>query len=57
MILHLLLVKNHLVTDRFSIVLKNKMFLDVLDDAMITNMTEKEITDFIKKEISKILDI
>lgn len=28
-------------------------FLDVLDDAMITNMTKKEITDFIKKEISK----
>lgn len=28
-------------------------FLDVLDDAMITNMSKKEITDFIKKEISK----
>ena len=28
-------------------------FLDVLDDAMITNMTKREITDFIKKEISK----
>lgn len=28
-------------------------FLDVLDDAMITNLTKKEITDFIKKEISK----
>lgn len=28
-------------------------FLDVLDDAMITNMSKKEITNFIKKEISK----
>lgn len=27
--------------------------LDSLDDAMITNMTKKEITDYIKKEISK----
>ena len=28
-------------------------FLNVLDDAMITNMSKKEITDFIKKEISR----
>ena len=36
-----------------KIITSYMQFLDVLDDALITNMSKKDITDFIKKEISK----